>query len=943
MNIDANDPKWTAYALGEITDEKEKAEIENILTESAEMRALVEEIRRTAGFLKEELQAEPVINLTQAQRDRIEEKAAGRRWFGFNPGWAVACAAAGIMLISYVVVRQLQHFNINTAKEPTAQIQPNTPATTPDQTLVQPVDKVQVATPAPKTNGQVAQVSRQVDKAIDPAKKEFADKSDAVISLEREKPSGVAMEGKKSQAANVGGDRRLATTISNTTTPTSDYLTRLPPLGTDVMDLINVLGGVIPPADNLVSANTQMLGGTQAPGVAVMRDGININEVRWDSGIQTPSRINPDLVQEIQVIQSSADAEYGREAEQVQVMPKKGGDARKSESKVGTTGTATTGTASTSYGGRGAGPGTGGGMGGFGGGGFAGGVPGGIPGGVVGGLLPSAPPPPPQPAMVGQLFGGGGRGGRGGMPAPGSGTIYNGNPSYNLQAQSQPSRIAPPIPPRPPDYRGTTWPPRPYSLGWFNTESYDHIRDNPFLTIDGERNATSTFSIDVDTASYSNMRRFIDNSQFPPIDAVRIEEFVNYFDYEYKAPKDGKPFAANLEITEAPWNPSHRLLRIALKGREITPGKRPNSSLVFLLDISGSMGDPNKLPLVKQSMEMLVDRLTESDRVAIVTYSTDASLYLPSTSGDQKTKLKYAIEQLQAGGSTNGAGGIQLAYRTAQENFIKGGTNRVILATDGDFNVGITDRGSLTRLIEEKAQSGIFLSALGYGMGNLKDSTLELLADKGRGNYAYINSLQEAQKVLVDQMDATLIAIAKDVKIQVEFNPRHVVAYRLIGYEDRVMAREDFNNDAKKAGVIGAGHAVTALYELVPPGEIVGSAPGVDPLKYQSQPRPKPSPAAGSDEVATVKIRSKDPEKDVSVLSEYTVKESESRFQKASVDFKFAASVAAFGMILRNSPYKGSADFVNVLDWANAGKGEDARGYRAEFIRLVSRARSMAF
>ena len=303
----------------------------------------------------------------------------------------------------------------------------------------------------------------------------------------------------------------------------------------------------------------------------------------------------------------------------------------------------------------------------------------------------------------------------------------------------------------------------------FNTEAYDNISDNPFL--DAAQNPLSTFSIDVDTASYSNVRRFLDSGSLPPKDAVRIEELVNYFDYDYKGPKNDKPFAVNFELTEAPWKPEHRLLRIGLKGREISPGKRPDSNLVFLLDVSGSMADENKLPLVKQSMSLLVDQLTESDRVAIVVYASDTSVFLPSTSGDQKEKLRHAIERLHAGGSTNGASGIQLAYQTAKENFIKGGINRVILATDGDFNVGITNRGDLTRLIEEKAKSGIFLSALGFGMGNYKDATLELLANKGRGNYAYIDTLNEAKKVLVEQINSTLVTIAKDVKIQVEFNP----------------------------------------------------------------------------------------------------------------------------------------------------------------------------
>jgi Ca-activated chloride channel family protein len=348
----------------------------------------------------------------------------------------------------------------------------------------------------------------------------------------------------------------------------------------------------------------------------------------------------------------------------------------------------------------------------------------------------------------------------------------------------------------------------------------------------------------------------------------------------------------------------------------------------------------NKLPLVKESMRLLVDRLTESDRVAIVVYASDTRLALPSTSGDQKERLRWAIDQLHAGGSTNGASGIQLAYDTALKNFIKGGVNRVILATDGDFNVGITNRGDLTRLIEREAESGIYLTALGFGMGNYKDATLEMLASKGHGNYAYIDTLDEAKKVLVEQISATLVPIAKDVKIQVEFNPRRVGAYRLIGYEDRIMPKEDFNDDTKEAGVIGAGHEVTALYELVPAGAS-GEKPGVDPLKYQKP--PQPSSSANSDELLTVKIRSKDPEKDTSVLSEFTVKDSEKKFSEASEDLKFAAAVAAFGMVLRDSPYKGSANMERALEWAKEGMGADNSGYRREFIRLIHRAISINF
>ncbi len=470
----------------------------------------------------------------------------------------------------------------------------------------------------------------------------------------------------------------------------------------------------------------------------------------------------------------------------------------------------------------------------------------------------------------------------------------------------------------------------------FNTEAYDHVLDNPFMNV--LQNPLSTFSIDVDSAAYSNMRRFLNGRSLPPKDSVRIEELVNYFDYDYAGPKDNKPFTVHFELTEAPWKTDHLMLRIALKGREIETGNRPPSNLVFLLDVSGSMMAPNKLPLVQQSMRLLVDKLTESDKVAIVVYAGATAVRLPSTSGDQKAKISQAIDGLMAGGSTNGASGLQLAYQVAQDGFIKGGANRVLLATDGDFNVGITNRGDLTRLIEEKANSGIFLSALGFGMGNYKDSTLELLAAKGRGNYAYIDTLNEAKKVLVDQMNSTLVTIAKDVKIQVEFNPNVVGAYRLIGYEDRIMPKEDFNNDAKMAGAIGAGHTVTALYEITPVGKEDPS--GVDSLKYQ-----KPSKLSSSKhgkEMLTLKIRSKEPEGEKSVLSEYELKNLPKKFVEATEDCKFAAAVAAFGMVLRDSPYKGNSSMENALLWAKEGKGIDRHGYRDEFISLIHRAISLS-
>ncbi|MEJ2111394.1 MAG: VWA domain-containing protein [Acidobacteriota bacterium] len=469
-----------------------------------------------------------------------------------------------------------------------------------------------------------------------------------------------------------------------------------------------------------------------------------------------------------------------------------------------------------------------------------------------------------------------------------------------------------------------------------NTEGYAPIQDNPFLEV--VQNPLSTFSVDVDTASYANVRRFLEQSQLPPRDAIRIEELVNYFDYDYKGPGREGPFAAHFEMTEAPWNSEHRLLRIGLKAKVIEDKERPKTNLVFLIDVSGSMSDRNKLPLVQDAMHMLVDRLTENDRVSIVTYAGSTRVELPSTRGDRKWEIHRAIDRLRSGGSTAGASGIQLAYETAARNFIKDGANRVILATDGDFNVGVTNHGDLARLIEEKAESGVFLSALGFGMGNYKDDTLELLADKGRGNYAYIDTIEEARKVLVEQINATLVSVAKDVKIQVEFNPEQVAAYRLLGYENRIMAKEDFNDDTKKAGVIGAGHAVTALYEIVPAGQPVPSS-GVDPLKYQKP--VETTTAASSDETGTVKVRYKDPDGEESRLMQFAVRDSGRKFDKASNDFKFAASVAAFGMVLRDSPYKGGANLEDALDWAREGQGEDAHGYRAEFIRLVHRAISI--
>jgi Ca-activated chloride channel family protein len=475
--------------------------------------------------------------------------------------------------------------------------------------------------------------------------------------------------------------------------------------------------------------------------------------------------------------------------------------------------------------------------------------------------------------------------------------------------------------------------------GSFNTAAYEHILENPFL--DAVTNPLSTFSIDVDTASYSNIRRFINHGELPPRDAVRIEEMINYFTYDYPQPQNGKPFSINLDVASCPWEASHRLVRIGLKGREIATDKRGPSNLVFLLDVSGSMTPPERLPLVKEAMQLWVEQLTPNDRVAIVVYAGASGMVLPSTTGDHKDQIHAAIESLQPGGSTNGAEGIQLAYKIAAQNFIKGGVNRVILATDGDFNVGVTSESDLVRLIQEKAKTGVFLSVLGVGDDNLKDSTMQKLADKGNGNYAYLDSLDEARKVLVKQMNGTLVTIAKDVKIQVEFNPARVASYRLIGYEKRMLSKEDFNNDKVDAGEIGAGHTVTALYEVVPVGvnpNPAASVPPVDRLKYSNANQSAPT---GSAEMLTVKLRHKQPDGDKSEVIEQAITDNGIQFDNAPADFRFASAVAEFGLLLRNSEYKGNGSLEAVLEWAEGAKGNDPEGYRAGFIELVKKAQSL--
>jgi len=473
------------------------------------------------------------------------------------------------------------------------------------------------------------------------------------------------------------------------------------------------------------------------------------------------------------------------------------------------------------------------------------------------------------------------------------------------------------------------------------TEAYDEIIENSFRAV--SEHPLSTFSIDVDTASYANVRRFLTNGSLPPADAVRVEELINYFNYAYEPPTGDHPFSANIEVASAPWQGQHRLVRVGLKGKEIENEERPPSNLVFLIDVSGSMSSSNKLPLVQKALRLLTTQLTENDRVAMVVYAGSSGVVLPSTSAESKNKIYAAIDRLQSGGSTNGGMGIQLAYKVAKKNFIDGGVNRVILATDGDFNVGVTNRSDLVRNIEQNAKSGVFLSVMGFGMGNLKDATMEQLADKGNGNYAYIDTYQEAKKVFVEEMAGTLVTIAKDVKIQVEFNPAQVQSYRLIGYENRALKNRDFNDDTKDAGEIGAGHSVTVLYEVVPVGVPGVNTGGVDELRYQTKPDPDVNarvvvPEKVSNEMLTVKLRYKQPDGHVSQLVEFNVKDNEARFAEASADFKFASAVATFGQLLRGSDHARGVNYDFVHRLAESGMGADKNGYRAEFMGLVRTA-----
>jgi Ca-activated chloride channel family protein len=474
----------------------------------------------------------------------------------------------------------------------------------------------------------------------------------------------------------------------------------------------------------------------------------------------------------------------------------------------------------------------------------------------------------------------------------------------------------------------------------YNREEYNPIAENRFLS--ARSNPLSTFSIDVDGAAYSNVRRFLRNGQRPPVDAVRIEELINYFSYDYPEPDGDEPFSLITEVSAAPWNPQHQLVHIGLQGQSIPSDDLPPANLVFLLDVSGSMNSPDKLPLLKSAFSLLVNELDEDDTVSIVVYAGAAGVVLEPTPGNENDAILDAIAQLEAGGSTAGGEGVQLAYQLAREQFIEDGNNRVILATDGDFNVGTSSEAGLVRLIEQERDNDIFLTVLGFGTGNLQDAKMEQLANHGNGNYAYIDSLMEARKVLVNEMGATLLTLAKDVKLQVEFNPAKVQAYRLIGYENRLLADEDFNDDSQDAGELGAGHSVTALYEVIPVGvESEVELPEVDELRYQTSADGEnlDLDAETAQEMMLVKLRYKDPTADTSQRIDRPVRDRPVSLSQTSDDFRFAAAVAAFGLWLRESEFRGQSDLTLARELAQDALGGDRHGYRAEFLELLELAR----
>jgi Ca-activated chloride channel homolog len=863
--INPDDPKWTAYVLGEL-DEAERLEIEHLLEISDEARALIDELNLATMTLKEELTPMGALAMTPEQKATIRAAAepAPARWFGILPlkwGWAMAGAAAAVVLVAtpIIVMRQGSQGSV-----------PAIPQTAGN--ITEPValeDKLQRQQPAEKVARNEPQQERYTEQELSKRQTPAADKaSESRARTESDDRDDRNDRNDRNDGKDdVSLEKKLILETAAAPPPPPP-----PPMPT------------VAPPPPVRQSSTGVVGG-------VVGGQIDNPSLIGATGASLRKEIAPEFARNAEAAESSLSGPRPTPppaaAPAAPAVAARGGGA--------------------GGGGRGAGGGAGG-----------------------------------RAAGAGAAVGGqqGQQGQQGQLGALGQGQV-NGVVRDGLSV-----RAATPPPPAPP-----APPPAILPGGRVdnifriapNTEAYDRIVDNPFIRTTEQNLAT--FSIDVDTASYTNVRRFLTQNQMPPRDAVRIEEMINYFNYDYEQPRGRDPIAPNMEVAAAPWNSQSRLVRIGIKARDINRDRRPPSNLVFLIDVSGSMNQPAKLPLVKAGLKMLVDQLGENDTVSIVVYAGASGLVLPPTSAVRKDRIQLSIDSLQPGGSTNGASGIRLAYEQAVLNFIKGGTNRVILMTDGDFNVGITNQGDLTRLIEDRAKSGVFLSVLGFGMGNIKDSTLEKLADQGNGNYAYIDNLNQARKVLVEEMGATLITVAKDVKIQVDFNPGRVEAYRLIGYENRVLRTEDFNNDAKDAGDMGAGHTVTALFEIVPKGGTI-PGPSIDPSKYTGAPAAAAATAdranaSTSNEMLTLRVRYKQPDSDTSSRMDVPLVDQNRTFARASSDFRFATAVAEFGMILRDSPYRGNGSIESVLDIAESSRGQDRNGYRREFIDLVQRARRL--
>ncbi len=851
--VNPDDPKWTAYVLGELDDDQ-RAAIERELESSEEARMLVEELRLVADLTKSELRDAIMVSpLTREQRATIHASAdivRPGRWFSVRPSvWASGLAAASVAVLS--VALRIQPVPLGSPggseRGPVAAILKLQQEARPVAGVTQPKAKddfgLRYQNPAraqatPKTDESQNALTTPTAELVIPepaaAPAVGVRLAPPIAPAEPALPVPVPPQGRVSGIvqdatnARIPGATVTATnvdtgaTVSGTSNPAGEY---------EFQDL--------QPGRYRITASLPGFQTTVADGIQLAAS----TDAKRDVTLQVGSVAEMlDVLSARPQLNASGADRGGRSVSQGRAPAQKNSERRQE--------------------------------------------------------LAAMPPPPPPPAAAAPP-----------PPPPARPGPAPGVPSTRDSARA--------------DYF--------YPGG---RESYDAINDNPFLPV--AQNPLSTFAVDVDTASYANVRRYLNQFQRPPHDAVRIEEMINYFTYDYPQPSGNNPVGASIEAAAAPWSPQHRLVRVAIKAKDIEAARRPASNLVFLLDVSGSMQPQERLPLIKEGMRMLVGQLTANDRVTIVTYAGTTGVALRPTRGDQKDAILGLIDSLQAGGSTNGGSGIQLAYQQAVANFITGGVNRVILATDGDFNVGITDRNALLRLIEDRAKSGVFLSVLGVGMGNYKDATLEMLADKGHGNFAYLDTLNEARKVLVEQMSGTLITMAKDVKVQVEFNPGVVDAYRLIGYENRALRNEDFNNDLKDGGDMGAGHTVTVLYEVVPRGVAI-NAPGIDPLKYQ--PRAAAPVQNVSNETLTVKIRYKEPAGSESKLLVFPLVDREQTFARSSADLRFAAAVASFGMILRDSPYKGTSTIESVLSIAEDSLGSDRNGYRREFLQLVERAR----